>query len=563
MGREFGCSSSSSYDNEDDITASTGYTTSYNGSNANASSTGNNSNSSSAPSSSRLFQEAEELLQKGIETMFGGPLSCGLPAAARGCNVGPSGGGARGRQRRSGSHGSSDMYGDDDDDDVDEGVKLDWRKDPYHSMSDWTLIVRDGRTANPQTYHIHKTVVSYGNRKSGFLVKVFERAIMESATAAAAGGGRSGRSRKSNDGTTEVALPITAAQHVPQLLDFIYFDKLDLNAQNAPPLRHLANTFDVRELYALVSSFIQNDLSESTITTYIRESEAVKDKELLTLSMSIAANKFDVIPNDSLLILPPHVFQQLTSNPQLNYPSSERLSQRIATYVRGRCDEMNDEVFYFLTHAQILPTICPSEAMWYLNFACSKYGGVLVDDSMGGYEGTLKRRCIVAAARKWKDLLVDSIKEEVRRKVDGGGVDGMLLAGSGGGGGGTSMDGSPTRRRLFVDGDNETKLDKGRGYMSLPLDVRVELLEEALLNAAKNEGGGGVGVGSSMSGVVGATAVTTSSGQSSFESVDLNGLLSATEAVRDPATVKKERRGDSGKREKRKGRREKRGSFMT
>ena len=512
MGRRFNCSSSSSYDDEE--TAATDYTSStndYNGSNTGGVDYG--AGSSTHPTTTRLFQEAEELITRGMENIFGGTVSCGIPKFKTGNK---SRGGA-------GVGGSSDVFGDD----IDEGVKLDWRKDPYHSMSDWTLIVRDGRNRQPQTYHIHKSVLSYGQRKSGFFIKVFERNIME-------GGGKN-----KGDGSTEVALPKTAALHVPQLLDFIYFDKLDLNAQCAPPLRFLANTFDVRELYALVSSFIQSDLSEATITTYIRESEAVKDKELQSLSMNIAANKFDAIPNESLLILPPHVFQQLTSNPQLNCPSSERLSQRIATYARGRSDEMNDEVFYFMTHAQILPRICPTEAMWFLNFSSSKFGNVLVDDSMGGYEGTLKRRCIVAAAQNWRELLVGSIRDEIRRKIDGGN-DGGNASSIGGGTTGLSGDGSPARRRLFVDGDGETNLDKGRGYMSLPLDIRVELLEEALLQAATSSNG---------------ENSSSNSGQSTNEkSQDFEHMLNVIEPI------KKERRGDVSRRETKKGKRERRGA---
>jgi len=481
MVRQFNCSSSGS-SSFDDATATSvsEYTDDrmgYNKSNKNR----------SGQASSALFKGAEDLLNTFFEA---GTISCGIPSF----------------QKRGGNGTGSEF---------DDGVQLDWRKDPYHSMSDWTLIVRDGTNRQqPQMYHIHKSVVSYGNRKSGFLLNVFEQEILEGSS------GRGGRGRGSG-GTTEVALPQRASSCVPQLLDYIYFDKLDLNSQCAPSMRYLANTFDVRDLYALVSSFIQSDISEATITTYIREAEAVKDKELLGFGMTLAANKFDLLPNDSLLELPPHIFQQLTSNPQLNCPSSERLSQRVATYARGRSEEINDEVFYFMTHAQILPKICSTEAMWFLTFAASKFGNVLVDDSMGGYEGTLKRRCIVAAAKEWKTLLVGSVKEQVRRRVDGGGETNNSIMGS-----------DVQRRRLFVDGENLSAGDKEKTYMSLPTDIRVELLEEALLAAASEE---------------------------KFTNV----ALSASNLSKDNAVHLRssgsfaERRGDVGKRGKKKGRREK------
>ena len=48
-------------------------------------------------------------------------------------------------------------------------------------------------------------------------------------------------------------------------------------------------------------------------------------------------------------------------------------------------EEISDETFYFLTHAQILPKIAPNEAIWYLTFSQEAYGAdVLGDESMGG-----------------------------------------------------------------------------------------------------------------------------------------------------------------------------------
>mmetsp|Transcript_30348 Transcript_30348/g.35328 ORF Transcript_30348/g.35328 Transcript_30348/m.35328 type:complete len:491 (+) Transcript_30348:226-1698(+) len=390
---------------------------------------------------SEFFKEAEDLLQRGIRNLFAAGNQCGIQIPVN--------------ANSSLAKKVKNVLNDDGDDD--EGVSPKWRMDPYRSMSDWTLVVRDG-SVQPQVYHIHKAVVSFGQRRSGFFVRIFEQNL------------RDGRSKLGKGGVTEIALPKRAAQNIPMLLDFVYEDKLDLDADSAPAMRYLANQFDVRDLYSLVSSFIQGDLSEQTVTRYIAEAEAVKDKELLTIGMQIATAKFHLIPDEALVQIPPHVFQQLISSPQMNCPTPERLSQRVAIYARGRSDEINDEVFYFMTHAQILPRICPSEALWFLNFASTKFGNVLKDESMGGYEGSLKRRCIVAASKDWKNILAGPIREEVRRKVEGGT--------------GLSSNTDSPRRRLFVDGDVEINAEKGRGYISLPNDIRVELLEEALLNAA-------------------------------------------------------------------------------
>ncbi len=585
---------------------------------------------------SGLFQEAEEMIARGIENIFGGTISCGIPQFKKK---------SKKRNKRRNGDIIDDEYNDDDDeydddDDPDEGVKLDWRKDPYHSMSDWTLIIRDAghggknksgnatkrqqhqqhqqhqQQSRPQTYHIHKTIVSYGQRKSGFLIKLFEDHIMQSTNHHHHHHHRQDRnSSSSSSTTTELALPTTAANHIPTLLNYIYFDKLQLNAQNAPPLRHLANLFDVRELYALVSSFIQTDLTNNsnnhnnnnrnnTITTYIREADAVNDQELFQLCLNIAIQQFTSISDESLSILPPRLFQQLICHPQLlqlSTSSSIVLSKRIATYIRSRAttttttthnhnhnnyykeeeDGINDEIFYFMTHCQILPQIDPTEALWYLIYTHRKYPNVLIDDSMGGYEGTLKRRCIVASSSNWKMLLLGEIRDNVRRKLDGGTSGGIVVSGMSGDGGG-----SPTRRRLFVDGDDEIKLDQGRGYMSLPMDIRIELLEEALLNAATatSSGTGGGDTSNPKNNTNSNTRrgmrgrSSSAAGQSSFESSgredgfgmvsssknngsssDYEQMLSATNQFHD--NLKKERRGDKngGKRVNRNSHRERRG----
>ena len=53
----------------------------------------------------------------------------------------------------------------------DGGVKLDWRADPFLSMSDLTLVVFDGRTdgGGGISYFAHTLVLAYGGRKSGFI----------------------------------------------------------------------------------------------------------------------------------------------------------------------------------------------------------------------------------------------------------------------------------------------------------------------------------------------------------------------------------------------------------
>jgi len=53
---------------------------------------------------------------------------------------------------------------------------------------------------------------------------------------------------------------------------------------------------------------------------------------------------------------------------------------------------------------------------------------------------------------------------------------------------GANSNDDATRRRLFVEGEDKNDAQKLQVYKALPLDIRVEILEESLLNASTTAG---------------------------------------------------------------------------
>jgi hypothetical protein len=254
------------------------------------------------------------------------------------------------------------------------------------------------------------------------------------------------------------------------VLDYIYADELDLDVAVAPALRHLANQFDIRSLYALVSSFIQQDLSPKTAARYLEHAELANDKELSEVALLMAIQSFDIIPGDELGHIPPSIFQQIITNKSINVPTPERLSQRVAAYIRARDEDgvIESEIFFFLTHSNVIPSIHPEEAIWFLNYAEKTYPGALNmdDDGCGGYESSLQYRCAVASSKNWKKYLIVPIQMEVKRMREGVTRDG---------------ENDEKKFRLFRDG---AEIDKsGRAYLDLPDHLKVEILQMALLEA--------------------------------------------------------------------------------
>ena len=109
--------------------------------------------------------------------------------------------------------------------------KLDWRQNPNISLSDWTVVVYDGKES--AVYHIHKSEVGHGPRRSKFLAAKFDEDEHADVT----------------DPNTEVYLPSRVAALFPEFLDYVYSDTLQLTTRNVLALKHLANHFDVRALY--------------------------------------------------------------------------------------------------------------------------------------------------------------------------------------------------------------------------------------------------------------------------------------------------------------------------
>lgn len=389
-----------------------------------------NSKDNDGYDSSDLFKEAEDFIKDKMNNILGLGYACGIATKER-C-----------QQEIEKNFGSND---EDDDGILEDPNRLSWRMDPRESESDWVLVVKDGQRSH--IYHVHKTTLVYGDRKSGFFLKLFEKIYED------------GNPNQRN--VTEVPLDAYTAMFVPLLLDYIYEDKLDLNATIAPGLRRIANQFDVRPLYALVSSFIQQDLSEKTVAIYLEQAQLSDDNELSDIALLSAVQSFNLVPEEELGKIPPAVFQKLVSDQNLNISSPEMLSQKIAAYFRVRAHDIDEETFFFLTHANILPKIHPCEAIYFLDFGSKNFMTALEDETGGGYESSLLRRCVSAAGEEWNKYL-PAIEHDIKKKT------------------GNAVETGP---RLF---GNRAELDEiALSYLDLPDHMKVEVLQESLLRASQ------------------------------------------------------------------------------
>ena len=263
-------------------------------------------------------------------------------------------------------------------------VKLDWRSDPFVSMSDLTLVVYDGGSSsssaqqqqlgsngNGTHYHVHTLLLAYGGRKSGFIadqIKNNSNKIRNNSNSNRRKNNNSNfnssniiyrqTSEASNESSTnsnaeykiDIYIPSLAAKHIPTFLDYIYGSELILNTNlittlNAPSLRYLSNKFDIRTLHQQITNkFIPRDLEINTACSYCNDADESSDYELRNKSIQLLADKFfKVNVNDLAKWLHPRLMRSLLQCDRLdcgsdNDSSSEALSEKVAQYIRLRDD---------------------------------------------------------------------------------------------------------------------------------------------------------------------------------------------------------------------------------
>jgi len=117
---------------------------------------------------------------------------------------------------------------------MEEEQELTWRMDPEESLSDWMIEIEvDGNLHG--RYHVHRTALAVGPRKSEYFARLF----------------RTGKSfSESKTKTSIIKLEEFPAKAVPFMLDFIYLGEDDdiIKDENVAALHHVGEYFGVKSL---------------------------------------------------------------------------------------------------------------------------------------------------------------------------------------------------------------------------------------------------------------------------------------------------------------------------
>jgi hypothetical protein len=350
----------------------------------------------------------------------------------------------------------------DDDETDDEAEDLSWRLDPRRSLSDWTIQVVVKGTKIQETYHVHKSILAVGPRRSSYFAAAFfkqsSRAAQTSQDQNAisretppqqsgqwdcmstiAGGGPSiGGATKMIDyvdvgsNLSRIELHRLAAESFASMLDYFYSStgEIDLSTENATALHSLAYHLEIKSLRRIVREFWINDLSMDNVCTYYQHARVFKDRRILSFAEEFCADHiFEVKETtvvDILTTVDPLFFLQVVTLPAIRSagPSTSlRLSLLIAVYCNIHRMELDKNMFLRLTASSHLPDLEIKAARVLLE---------MEDDICGpdsrNYISSLKNRSIAVLSENWDVACLTEIDDQ-QQDADGKDVDNDLTKG--------------------------------------------------------------------------------------------------------------------------------------
>jgi hypothetical protein len=346
---------------------------------------------------------------------------------------------------------------------------LTWRGDPNETGSDCTIVVVTSELQT-STFHVHKSTLCFGSRKSKHFANCFISNSVDK------------RKRKNRNvvPTAKVELDQRDADNFPILLDFIYAPPAyissngtvvtaastlslaqstpslataatdedcsfaaaieDITTENAVSLRSLAKKFEVDSLILIVNRFIQKDLNFKTGPHYLSMAAEYRDARLMNSAQHLCAENIEQISSKALLRLPAHLFRivikSLESFEEDNRDLSYYLSEIVCRYLEKHPKSLCAGLLLELTDPLLMPYIASEAAIGYTALIKELDS----DDVKTHWNGlvSLSRRCAKSVVQEygWSDFSVTAAVDEYlgnnkEKKIEFDGshhVDSLLFA---------------------------------------------------------------------------------------------------------------------------------------
>ena len=295
-----------------------------------------------------------------------------------------------------------------------------WRLDPVESHADFVIEIaatEHGETTKVNVYHVHKSVLSLGPRRSEYFAKLLQGRVFS----------------ETSRGVCRILLHPVAANAFPALLDFLYgAPQLECKTETAASLHFMGQYFEIRRLRWQARQFWMSDLSLDNCATYYQHACLFHDERILRrVQITLGSELITEISVESsiLQIMDPQflldvvqtadlVVQDKTS---LSVHASKLIAQVLVNHVDLDSEDEDDdsstrwcidpELFQQLTECSYLPDIDSSVALVLL-----KLERKIVDPPDDALT-SLQQRCLESMSRDWQLIKLGSGFLETLREV--------------------------------------------------------------------------------------------------------------------------------------------------
>ena len=271
-------------------------------------------------------------------------------------------------------------------------------------MSDWTIEVVVPTSAKSTLYHVHKSVLAVGPRRSQHFVKLFRSDPVTLPK------------EEASSTSTRLEMEELTATAFPVLLDYLYDHRatIHITTYNATALHVLSQRLEMKHLRSKVREFWVHDISMDHMAIYYQHATALGGLDdpliLRALEVYCAQHLFDSDSGnctiaDLLDLIDPqflfHVIQQAYGHAADKEVFSLRLSLIVAVYCNIHyLTDLNQAMFYKLTDAQHLPVMESQAAKAFLELQ-EKISG-----TPNATVTSLTERCIAVLSEQWDEACV-------------------------------------------------------------------------------------------------------------------------------------------------------------
>ena len=293
---------------------------------------------------------------------------------------------------------------------------LSWRSDPSESFSDWKVIVRHQGTRQVDEYHVHRNIIGYGPRKSGFFAQEF----LEFDQSVKQAHYQQQHQRNRPEPASQLTLPSGLADVVSFTLDYLYLTEGDtqptLTAEKACRVYKLAERLEMPTLQTTVAEFYRQHIKASNMGMFLRVATLHDASKLTFIAKAQIGSLVTEDPTCARLLKPTFLGQLadilaqhratirlsvISKNKTLsNFEKIERLHSKRWSRAIVYCSQAAGNVFdpdllEKLTSDDALPVVDGTASLGLLRLYETVTGG------RGRLRDSLDRRCALGLMEDW------------------------------------------------------------------------------------------------------------------------------------------------------------------